>query len=200
MPTTCRVLPLVLFSAALLAGCSPYYSVPFYRPRPLTTEITLGGDDRAAPLRVFSTIVGLRRPDSKANLPASVEMRFLVENNSQQPARVDPTSFRLMDALLQTLDPPISEPAGPIEIAPGQSTTIPVYFPLTGNRDPQGHETQSFTLHWAIDLGGQHLTRVATFYRPAIYHYYDDPYYGGPYGYVGGGYPYGWWGGGAFVH
>lgn len=67
-------------------GCSQYVADYRYYPRPALAEIpSTQPQSEPPPLAVLASIIGIRYEDRSANLPASVEVRLQVANNSQQP-------------------------------------------------------------------------------------------------------------------
>ena len=119
---------LAVVFACGLSGCSAYYSSYEFYPRPLEFGHVLeGGDDRAA--SVLVSVVGVRKADKELGIPASIELRLRVDNESDEQARIDPGSLRLFAANLVQFPPP-ELPGGALVVEPHGSGVLTAYFPF----------------------------------------------------------------------
>jgi hypothetical protein len=181
----------------LLAGCSAYDSRYEFGPRPLEFGHSLPGmPDRAA--SVLLSVVGVRKRDAEAQLPASVEIRMRVDNQSSGEVRLDPAGLRLYAANLVPFPAPIA-PAGVLVVAGGESGELTAYFPFPDSKVPGGFDLDGLGLRWTLELGSERSTGSVTFVRA------ERDAYGYDYGPAGVlGFGWGWppayygrpWGGG----
>jgi hypothetical protein len=185
-----------------LGGCSQYVEDYNFMPHPALAEI---GPPQAQgqpapgqtaqqppPVSVLASIVGVRRADSKQNLPESVEVCLRVENNGPGPITFDPRSLALLDGHLVQFPPPVVRPPQSITLAPMQGAIIGAFFPFAPGHSYQDTDLSSLELRWAVDMGGQGVAQAVDF-RRVVWGYYD-PYWDYPV------YPYGFYGGVVIVH
>jgi hypothetical protein len=172
--------------AVILGGCSVYNARYVYEPRPIDIQSAKAGADEAEPARTLVTVVGVRREDPKAQLPACVEVRLRMENTSPFPVAFDPGSLALFSAGLERFPDPIVRPEGSIAVAPAGSAVIEAFFPFPDGRDPDDLDLSGLNLRWTLEVGGHAVTSSASFvclptayygryhYRVGVgYHRYD---------------------------
>jgi hypothetical protein len=163
-------------AAVVLGGCSVYNSRYVYEPRPIDVEAPRPGAEDAEPARTLVTIVGVRRADDKAQLPASVEVRLRVENTSPYPVEFDPGSLALFSAGLERFADPIVRPGTAVALEPADSAVVEAYFPFPEGRAPGDLDLSGLNLRWSLQVGGQPVTSSASFVRlPDAY--YDRYHY-----------------------
>jgi hypothetical protein len=162
--------------AVMLGGCSVYNSRYVYEPRPIDVLSAKPGADDAAPARTLVTVVGVRREDAKAQLPASVEVRLRVENTSPFPVAFDPATLTLFSAGLERFPDAIVRPDAPIALQPADSIVVEAFFPLPEGRTPGELDLGGLNLQWTLEVGGQAVTNSASFVRlpTAYYDRYHD--------------------------
>lgn len=174
-----RVTALIIV-AVMLGGCATYDSRFRYQPRPVTVQMTGEPASEANPLLVSATVVGVRTEHAKQQ-PETVEVRLLVENRTMQQVTFRPGSLELLGADLQRLPEPMTEPAEPLVLEPGQRGTVTAYFPYDG-ADDESYDLSGLSLRWTADIGGQSVTRAANFTLRYVenvhHHYYHDPWHG----------------------
>ncbi len=184
-----RQLMFMFLAAAMIitSGCSQYVEDYQYAPRPALAEIPSTQPDMGPPLSALASIVGIRREDRDARLPESIEVRLQLNNNGPQQVMFDPNALRLTDGSLFNFPPPIIQASQPLDLAPGQSLMLGVFFPIPAGRDYDDFDLESFQLRWTVQLGGRPVTQVVYFHRVHVYYrpydYYDYP--PGPF-FVGG--------------
>ncbi len=150
-------------AAATLCGCSVYDSRYLYEPRPVDVQTTKPGADDVEPARTLVTVVGVRREDSRSQLPASVEVRLRVENTSPFPVAFDPASFVLFSAGLQRFPDPIVQPEGPITVAPAGTAVVKAFFPFPEGRSHSEFDLSGLNLRWTLEVDGHAVTSSAGF-------------------------------------
>ncbi|MHC4274733.1 MAG: hypothetical protein ACYSUR_13840 [Planctomycetota bacterium] len=162
--------------AVMLGGCSVYNSRYVYEPRPIDIESPRPGADDAQPARTLVTVVGVRREDAEAQLPASVEVRLRVENTSPFPVVFDPGSLALFSAGLERFADPIVRPEAPIALEPAGSAVVEAFFPFPEGRTLGELDLSGLNLRWSLEVGGQAVTSSASFVQlPNAY--YDRYHY-----------------------
>ncbi len=166
-----RAIPALAAAAATLCGCSVYDSRYLYEPRPVDVQTRKPGADDVEPARTLVTVVGVRREDSRSQLPASVEVRLRVENTSPFPVAFDPGSLALFSAGLERFPDPIVRPEGSITVAPAGSAVVEAFFPFPDGRDPDDLDLSGLNLRWTLEVGGHAVTSSASFVcLPAAYY------------------------------
>ncbi|MHC4429762.1 MAG: hypothetical protein ACYS0D_14345 [Planctomycetota bacterium] len=153
-----------------LGGCSVYDGRFVYDPRIVSVTTTADGDAGlgARPdedqVRTLVSVIGIRRDDSKSELPASVEVRLRVENDGTSPVGFNPTALSLVSADLQAFPEPIVQPAYGIEVEPGAHAVINAYFPL----NDADLDLTALNVRWSLFLEGRRVSASSDFTRRRI--------------------------------
>ena len=157
----------------MLGGCATTYDSRYlYGPRPVDVESDVPGEPAAEPVHTLVSIMGVRRADEAADLPASVEVRLRLENTGETSVTFDPASIALFAADTQRFADPIVRPSRPMDIAPQESVTVEAFFPFPDGEYPGGFDLDGLNVRWTVEIDGKPLTRSATFTRlPFRYHY-----------------------------
>jgi hypothetical protein len=206
----------------ILGGCSVYDRAYAFDPPVATVstdavsaESDASGDEGAAThdkdaIRTMVSVTGIRRADTRAGLPPSVEVRLHVINDSSQPVELDPDSLTLISANLQELPKPIVRAQRDFTIPAGERRGFAAYFPLDDPSRPRPRprneppDLSGVSVNWLLRVDGNPVRNETSFsrrpvYRSYAYSYpysydpwwypYDSYYYGYPY-YRHYGYPY----------
>lgn len=163
----------LLLAAGLLAGCSAYDTRYQFEPRPLESAAAAPQGEVLA--RALVTVVGLRRADEDAGLPAAMELRLQVENPGAAPLLLQAGEARLFAADLRPFPPPRAEPSGEIEIAPGGEAAVTLWFPLPEGTTPGDLDLEGLSLRWGVRRGAVVAAASASFTREE--RYWSDPYH-----------------------
>jgi hypothetical protein len=167
---------LAVAAAAVLGGCSAYDLRYSFDPKPVDVLAVKPGAPETEPVRTLVSVVGIRRKDSKAQRPASVEVRLRLENTSPFTVRFDPASLLLFSAGLEQFPDPILSLPAPTAISPAESVAVEALFPMPDGRYPSEIDLGGFNVRWTIDIDGQPVTSSVTFTRlPTAY--YDRYHY-----------------------
>jgi hypothetical protein len=185
----------VVVALLFLGGCGPYVDDFGYAPHPGLAEIRAGAPGISAtkpagppPVTAYATVVGIRRPDSAAHLPLSVEVRLRLDNHGPQAVTFDPASLDLTTGELMRFPPPLVRPAGPVTLQPGQTLVAEANFPFPPGATYENVNLQTLQLNWTVALDSHGVMQSVDFHR--IHQYYYDPYWYGPYYYPYGPYYY----------
>ena len=171
LPDRCiRTAIVTALALVTLGGCAAttYDERYLYEPSLVDVETAVPGEAQGPPVRTLVAVAGVRRADPDANLPASVEIRLRIENAGPAAVRFDPQTLALFSADFTQFPAPITRPAGPVEIPPGQTGTIEVFFPFPGDRYPADLDLGGLNVRWTLSIGGQPVTRSTTFNRRRI--------------------------------
>lgn len=192
-------LPFLCLIAGSLGGCSAYDQRFIYDP-PIAmvaaeADAAIGADE----VRTLASIIGIRNRDRAANLPACVEVRLRIENDSPRTVEFDASGLSLLAANLEAFPEPLIHPAGELLVAPGGRATISAFFPLEGPRTPPpprapapapapGYDLTGLSLQWQLTIDGSAVHEEAGFIRrPTGYGYPCGPYGYTSFGVYGGG-------------
>ena len=184
-------LPIFSLFFLFIGGCtySPYVGGYFFVPRPAIANLPATQPSEPPPVSASASIIGVRWEDRKASLPESIEVRLRLDNNGPWTVTFDPRYMQLSTGDLVQFPQPITEPAAPVTLAPGQSTLATAFFPFPGGRSYGEFDLRTLQVRWNVYLGQQRVQQVADFHQSYRSDYYDDgPYYGaypGPYVYPG---------------
>ncbi len=155
----------------ILGGCATTYDERYlYEPRLVDVETTVPGEAEGPPVHTLVTVAGVRRADPDASLPASVEIRLRIENAGPAAVSFDPETLALFSADFTQFPAPITRPAEPLDIPPGQTGTIEVLFPFPGGRYPGDLDLGGLNLRWTLSIEGQPVTRSTTFNRRRVHY------------------------------
>ncbi|MCO5167333.1 MAG: hypothetical protein M9894_13370 [Planctomycetes bacterium] len=198
-----RALTATVAAAAALAGCG---TTPEFRPlaadRTVPVELAASHydvrmDDRdVGHVKVWS--VG--PPPREAQLPADrkrlIQIGVRIRNDAEVPMRLD---LRATDLEIHTDEDRIfvvDTPAlvnGLVDVGPGRLERVELLYAL-----PAGvrlEQVRGYELVWALEVGGERMTRATMFRRAEDdrgYYYYPYGYpYGAPYLGAWGTYPWG---------
>lgn len=169
----------------LLGGCAAYSKHYRFTPELVETEAAVPGEDDAL-VRVLASVRGVRPANPEKQIGRSVEVRVRVENRADAPATLSAAGLELVSGDLQSFARPHVEPEGESRIPPGGSMLLTAWFPLPEN-GPDDVDLRSLILNWTVHVGGEALSRSATFSG----RYEREPRYSGRYYYPYHGYPYG---------
>ena len=170
--------------ALVVGGCSQYVEDFYFVPRPALAELPATTPGQPPPIVALASIVGVRREDSKAKLPASIEVRLRVDNNGPQNIALDPHDIELTNGLFLKFGAPTLQPEAAATLPPNQSAVITAIFPFPAGRSYNNTDLSSLQLRWLLVIDAR-PTRQVVYFTRAFPPYYYDPYYDyGP-----------WWGG-----
>jgi hypothetical protein len=170
--------PLMLVLMVGLPGCTsrPYEPGVYYEPQPALVEVVhhAEGQPQQVPLTVLASVRGIRRADTKAGMPKSVEIRLRLENHGPSHVEFDSSSLELTTGALRNFPAPRVQPPAPVELAPGQSQTITADFPLPGELNERSVELDHLRLRWRVTINGQPVPQTALFVRERSGEYPTD--------------------------
>lgn len=174
----------VILSLTMLFGCSAYLPNQHFTPHPLDIKVA-AKPSQSPNIRALISITGIRRMDEEAGLPMSVEIRFRIENDSDQAISFNAKKMQLLSANLKAFDSPILDPAkDKFEISPRNNADWTALFPFpSGVRD--GFDLKGLNLKWSFKSGENVITESATFERERYHDTHTDFrfHYGIGYGY-----------------
>jgi hypothetical protein len=185
----------VLLLALVIGGCSPYVSGVYYRPHPGVAEIAATQPSQPREVSAFASVVGIRIPDSKLNLPWAIEIRLRLDNHASQAITLDQKTMEITTGDLARFGPPI--PAGPavVTVEPNQSAIITAEFAFPEGKSFDQFDLSSLRLRWIVAIDHRQVQQSINFRSGYDADYYWDygPYFGayGPY-WDDGFYPYGY--------
>jgi hypothetical protein len=183
----------VMLLVLVLVGCSPYVSGIYYRPHPGMAEIAATQPSQPPAVSAFATVVGIRKPDSKLNLPWAIEIRLRLDNHATQAITLDQKTMQITTGELDRFGPPLPGGPGVVAIEPNQSAVITAEFPFPGGKAFDQFDLSSLQLRWIVGIDQRQVQQSINFRFAYEEEYYWDygPYFGtyGPY-WDGGYYPY----------
>lgn len=130
------------------------------------------------------------KADEKRDLPAGLEARLRLDNESSAVARIEPGSLELLATDLGSFPAPNVDPPDGLTVQPGGHATLVARFPYPPDEDASAPLLRAVNLRWRVQLGSSSFARSVTFdraQRELAYVYAPPPYYG-PY------YDSWWWG------
>jgi len=147
-----------------LASCSSYYDHTFL-PAPLEVQVGVDGDPESQ-ARTLLRVVGIRKPDKQAGLPAQVEVRLRIDNLGGHPALLDGGSVSLVAADLRTIGSPAITPE-PEPIPRNGSAVYDIVFRMPVGARPKHYDLAGLNLGYTVDFGEHRVTTGVTFERSA---------------------------------
>ena len=136
-----------------------------YVPRPADVAAIVPGADAKGHVRTLASVVGVRRADRKSALPASIEVRVLMENATTGSVAFDPASLVLLSADLTTFPAPIVDPPGRVELAPDGTASLTAYFPLPEGGERDDLDLGGLNLRWTVQVDGRLVSPSVSFTR-----------------------------------
>lgn len=147
----------------LAASCSSSrYFGARYGPSPVETELSASAV-QGAQARALATVLGIAKPADGA--PAQVEIRVRLENLGAVAVDLDPASFSLLSADLETFGAPRLTPAGGASIAPGAAHSVDLAFPLPPGKTQDDYNWSGLNLKLAVSFAGTRVTASIPFSR-----------------------------------
>lgn len=147
----------------LTASCSSSrYFGARYGPSPVETELSTSAV-QGAQARALATVLGIVRP--KDGEAAHVEIRVRLENLGSTLVELDPASFGLVSADLETFGAPRLTPAGPASIAPGDAHSVDLAFALAPGKTHDDYDWSGLNLKFTVSFAGTRVTTGITFSR-----------------------------------
>lgn len=150
------------------AGCEsgPYLSAYSYQPRPGIIEVRKhGAEQQAPPVTAMVSILGVRKADAEHHVPASIDVRFQFESNTNEPVSFDPSSVQLTNGMLRPLPRPYVTPPSPFQLSQGQQAEVSASFPLPANTTPEQMDLNELRLRWVVRVAGYEVPQTALFER-----------------------------------
>jgi hypothetical protein len=224
--------------ALLLAGCasSEYAYVPARAPTAqvggrVAADYPIPAQSPKGQLRVLSYGVVSAGTDTGESARPAMHVRLVVTNSSARPWSLDTREQRVTVAgqaatgvAFASASPGGSQPPV-IDVGPGKSRTLDLFFPVTPEPDDSASALPEFDLNWQLNTGEAIFVGDTQFDRTEVsgqgeeqqayvagpYDYCADYYWCGPYWY-NPIYPYWgfgvgavvigprWWGGHYYVH
>lgn len=151
-----------LLAVLMCSACSTYYNHTFL-PAPLEVQQQVDGDPDSQ-ARALVTIVGIRKPDSKAGTGARFELRMRLQNLGAKPVQLDLDTMSLVSADLVNFGQADARPA-PEPIAAGDEAVYDIAFALPDGHSPNDYNLAGVNLGWTVDFGEQRVTTGVTFER-----------------------------------
>ena len=161
-------------AVALAGGCSVYDHRYDYPPGPVDVVAVAPGNAAAESIHTLVSMRGVRKADAKSDIPASVEVRFRVENTSGTGVSLVTKSLALFSADLIRFPDPIVVPLNAVEIPPGGSAVFEAFFPFPGGKVPGEFDLDGLNVRWALRIDGQDVTSSLSFAR--LPHAYYEKY------------------------
>jgi len=154
----------VCSAVVLLSGCSVYHDGFWYEPRPIEVNVFSPQKPDQTAAGVLISVIGVRHSDQETRLPASVELRFRIENKSSQAIVFDTSHLALFGGDLGAFEAPIIRPSGTDDIEPGDTKYLRVYFPFP-NGDRYQVDLGGLSLRWAVKVDGKSIEKSTSFSR-----------------------------------
>jgi hypothetical protein len=168
----------IVLTALLLLmapGCAtqPFVSGYYFYPQPATVEVYHRGAGQQTPLTVLASVLGVRRADTKHHIPYSMAVRLRLENNGDATIQFDPHSMELVTGTLRAFRPPLTNPAQPVDLAPGQRRDVTAYFPFPAGTTASQTNLDNLRLRWEVRIDNYSVQQTAMFERTAPDYSYD---------------------------
>jgi hypothetical protein len=175
-----------------LPGCAQYIGDYQFAPRPMLAQVPATQPGQTPPLTALASVLGVRRTDQEQGIPESVHVRLRLENDGPGPVNFNPLTLGLTNGVLYRFPTPLTAPAQPVSLGPGQAAVFDAYFPFLAGQSYRNTDLESLQLRWQVQIAGQVVGQVVSFAR--VHGRYYDPYWDGY-----AGYPYPYYGGSVVV-
>ncbi|HKA15923.1 MAG TPA: hypothetical protein VKH41_12960 [Myxococcota bacterium] len=162
-------------TALVAAGCA---APPLYAPTLFHLEVPVDPDHGER----VELLVSLRSApaDRARSLPAGMEARIRVDDESDEQAFVDPGGIELIALDLTSFSRPVVSPADGLEVAPHQSGVVTARFAYPPGEGAGGEGLRAVDLRCAVALGGRQISNGITFHRVEAPPTISDPWFWEP--------------------
>jgi hypothetical protein len=162
-------------AAVAAAGCA---APPLYEPTLSHVEIPV----QAAPGEHVQLLVSLRAvaADRARHLPAGMEARVRVDNDSDREAILDPGALELVALDLTSFSAPGVSPPEGLDVAPGRSGVAVARFAYPRGEGAGTEGLRAVDLRWSVAVGGRHFSNGLTFHRVEKPPTLSDPWFWEP--------------------
>ena len=169
-----RIERAALLAALWAAGCAG--APPPYQPPLAHVEVPIDPDAH------IDELVSLRAmpADHSRALPAGMEARIRIENETDRPARIDPHEIELIARDLRAFAPPAVAPADAIDVAPGESEVVTARFAYPTGEEARSEGLRAVDLRWSVENGGRAYASSLAFDRVERTPTLSDPWFWEP--------------------
>jgi hypothetical protein len=118
----------------------------------------------------------VRKADVAKPEPARVEMRMRIENLGTEALVIEPDSFELVAANLQSFDHAFVTPVPESAVASGAVCDFDLGFPVLPGKSIGDYDLNGLNLKWSVRFGDARIYTGASFMRvpPPVPYYYGD--------------------------
>jgi hypothetical protein len=164
-----------LLAAALAAACAapPLYDPPLSH---LEVPVDPGSGQRMELLASLRAVP----PDREQNLPAGMEARIRLDNETALPTRIDPREIELFARDLRPFGPPAVAPPNSLDVAPGDSAVVTARFAYPAGEDAHTEGLRAVDLRWTVAQAGRPYASEVTFDRVERPPTLSDPWFWEP--------------------
>lgn len=164
-----------LLTALVAVGCA---APPLYEPTLSHLDVPVDREPGAH----MQLLVSLRAvaADRGRNLPAGMEARIRLDNDTDERAIVDAGALELVALDLTSFPPPIVSPSHGLDLAPEQSGLVTARFPYPLGESSRTEGLRAVDLRWVVALNGQPLSNELTFHRVEAQPNLYDPWFWEP--------------------
>ena len=158
----------LLLAALAAAGCA---APPPYEPTLSHLELPAAAEPGAH----LQLLVSLRAvaADRARPLPAGMEARVRVDNETDEEAILDPSALELVAFDLTSFPEPAVSPVEGLDVAPGQHGLVVARFAYPHGEGAATDGLRAVDLRWTVALGGRQFSNGLTFHRveasPTLY-------------------------------
>jgi len=162
-----------LLGALLAVGCA---APPPYEPALKRVEVPVASGDH------LEELVSLRAvpADRTHALRAGMEARIRIDNETDQPARIDPHEIELIAHDLRAFAPPAVAPEDAIEVTPGASEVVTARFAYPSGEGARSADLRAVDLRWTVAQDGRPYESSLTFDRVERPPTLSDPWFWEP--------------------
>jgi len=162
-----------LLGALLAVGCA---APPPYEPALKRVEVPVASGDH------LEELVSLRAvpADRTHALRAGMEARIRIDNETDQPARIDPHEIELIAHDLRAFAPPAVAPEDAIEVTPGASEVVTARFAYPSGEGARSADLRAVDLRWTVAQDGRPYESSLTFDRIERPPTLSDPWFWEP--------------------
>jgi hypothetical protein len=163
-----------LFAALFAAGCAG--TPPPYDPPLAHVEVPV---DSGAQIEELVSLRAVPADRARA-LPAGMEARIRIDNETDRPARLDPHAIELVARDLRAFAPPAVAPADAIDVAPGGSAMVTARFAYPSGEGALDEGLRAVDLRWTVEQGNRPYASSLSFDRIEAPPTLSDPWFWEP--------------------